>query len=234
MHWQRERKACERKWGWEKQRGKVRARPDLSDNLQIPHKGKGTSETAGALGNNALPSFSFTSGPKRTWKPTTHTDKTSHCCYCRLPTWRIWGSAFYLQTPPCQKKKKKKPETNKTGTHLKKNPLISDNGMQNKEKYSELGKRLTYIKKTCETFSWELSQGQRGQKGREKSTIPPGERTSREVNEQEREKDWEKERRRGEQELDNWQRVEAAFTARQAAQLELKAPLRHNEDVAAN
>lgn len=43
-----------------------------------------------------------------------------------------------------------------------------------------------------------------------------------------------KERWRGEQELDNWQRVEAAFAARQAAQLELKAPLRHNEDVAAN
>lgn len=42
----------------------VRARPDLSDNLQISHKGKGTSETAGALGNNALRSFSFTSGPK--------------------------------------------------------------------------------------------------------------------------------------------------------------------------
>lgn len=39
---------------------------------------------------------------------------------------------------------------------------------------------------------------------------------------------------RGEQELDNWQRAEAAFTTRQAAQLELKAPLRHNEDVAAN
>lgn len=39
---------------------------------------------------------------------------------------------------------------------------------------------------------------------------------------------------RGEQEWDNWQRVEAAFTTRQAAQLELKAPLRHNEDVAAN
>lgn len=44
----------------------------------------------------------------------------------------------------------------------------------------------------------------------------------------------EKERRRGEQELDNWQQVEAAFTTRQEAQLELKAPLRHNEDVAAN
>lgn len=42
----------------------VRARPDLSDNLQIPHKGKGTSETAGALGNNSLLSSSFTSGPK--------------------------------------------------------------------------------------------------------------------------------------------------------------------------
>lgn len=39
---------------------------------------------------------------------------------------------------------------------------------------------------------------------------------------------------RGEQELDNWQRAQAAFTTRQAAQLELKAPLRHNEDVAAN
>lgn len=36
----------------------------------------------------------------------------------------------------------------------------------------------------------------------------------------------------GEQESDNWQRVAAAFTARQAAQLELKALLRHNEDVA--
>lgn len=50
----------------ETERGKVRERPDLSYNLQIPHKGKGTSETAGALGNNALLSFSFTSGPKRT------------------------------------------------------------------------------------------------------------------------------------------------------------------------
>lgn len=42
------------------------------------------------------------------------------------------------------------------------------------------------------------------------------------------------ETRRGEQDSDNWQRVQAAFTTRQAAQLELKAPLRHNEDVAAN
>lgn len=37
-----------------------------------------------------------------------------------------------------------------------------------------------------------------------------------------------------EQESDNWQRFEAAFTTRQAAQLELKAPLWHNEDVATN
>lgn len=41
-------------------------------------------------------------------------------------------------------------------------------------------------------------------------------------------------RETGAKALDNWQRVEAAFTTRQAAQLELKAPLRHNEDVAAN
>lgn len=146
----------------ETERRKVRARPDLSDNLQIPHKGKGTSETAGALGNNALLSFSFTSGPKRTWKPTTHTDKTSHCCYCRLSTWRIRGSAFYLQTPPCPRKK---PETNKTGTHLKKkkNPLISDNCMQNKEKYSEAEEEPhIYKENVWNFFSWELSQGQRG------------------------------------------------------------------------
>ena len=52
--------------------------------------------------------------------------------------------------------------------------------------------------------------------------------------ENERRREKEGERERGEQELDNWQRAEAAFGARQAAQLELKAPLRHNEDVAAN
>lgn len=34
--------------------------------------------------------------------------------------------------------------------------------------------------------------------------------------------------------VDNWQLVQAACAARQAAQLELKAPLRRNEDVAAN
>lgn len=43
-----------------------------------------------------------------------------------------------------------------------------------------------------------------------------------------------KEKERGAREPDNWQRVKAACTARQAAQLELKAALRHNEDVAAN
>lgn len=73
----------------------------------------------------------------------------------------------------------------------------------------------------------------------EKLTIHPGETASQEINNRQREQNEQErqrrsERRRGEQELDNWQRVEAAFTTRQAAQLELKAPLRHNEDVAAN
>jgi len=54
------------------------------------------------------------------------------------------------------------------------------------------------------------------------------------MNVREEEEEERRRRERGEQELDNWQRVAAAFAARQAAQLELKAPLRHNEDVAAN
>lgn len=48
-------------------REKLSARPDLTDNLQIRMKGrkkKGTSDTAGALGNGVLLGVSFTSGLK--------------------------------------------------------------------------------------------------------------------------------------------------------------------------
>lgn len=118
MNWQKERKACERKWGWEKERGKVRARPNLSDNLQIPHKGKGTSETAGALGNNTLLSFSFTSGPKRTWKPTTHRQNITLLLLLSANV-ENKGLRFLSANPSSTSKK----ETNKTGTHLKKKCL---------------------------------------------------------------------------------------------------------------
>lgn len=60
--------------------------------------------------------------------------------------------------------------------------------MQNKEKnYSKQKKKkgkkkITYIKNKCETFSREISQGQRERKEREKLTIHPGETTSQEIN----------------------------------------------------
>lgn len=175
-HWQKERKACERKSrGWEKQceRGQIYQKISRS---HIKEK-KGTSETAGALGNNALLSFSFTSGPKRTWKPTTHADKTSHCCYCRLPTWRIRGLFI------CTKKtssRSKKPETNKTGTHLKK----SSNQWFCKAKQRMETESYIYIKKERVKLFF-LENFHRGKKDRKKERsrqFNPGERTSQEIN----------------------------------------------------
>lgn len=84
-----------------------------------------------------------------------------------------------------------------------------------------------------------LQNFRRGEEGR-KWIIHPDETTSQKEHKQqidgrndgEREKETEGER--GAREPDNWQRVKAACTARQAAQLELKAALRRNEDVVAN
>lgn len=218
-----------------RRRGKCE-RGQIYQTISRSHKGEGTSETAGALGNSALLSSSFTSGPKWTWKPTTHADKTSHCCYHRLLMWRAWAFVFHLQTPSSSRKKGNWNKQNCNSSEKKKYPLISDKRKLNEGKYCG-GEPRHQMKRTRETFSSQLSRRQGGRNEREKSTTHPWRDIVAGNNKQQIDQtEWtrEKERWRGEQELDNWQRVEAAFAARQAAQLELKAPLRHNEDVAAN
>lgn len=107
-------------------------------------------------------------------------------------------------------------------------PLINDNQKRDKGKQRE----VTNIRE--ETRLFRTFTGAKGETDPVETT--PWERKRQtDMTEwtREGEEDAERERRRA-KDLDNWQRVEAAFTTRQAAQLELKAPLRHNEDVAAN
>lgn len=104
MHWQKERRACERKWGWEKHREGKWARGQIYQTISRSHIKEKAHLKQQALWGITHSSASLSHQAQSEHENLQHTDKTSHCCYCRLQTWRIRGSAFYLQTPPTSKK----------------------------------------------------------------------------------------------------------------------------------